>query len=73
MIGVQYAACGVLDARILLTSTAMGLLVTNILYSHSVLDRQADARMDKTTLALLLDKRGPSFSPRRCSTSCLLS
>lgn len=57
MIGVQYAACGVLDTRILLTSTAMGLLVTNILYSHSVLDRQADARMDKTTLALLLDKR----------------
>ena len=52
MIGVQYAACGVLDARILLTSTAMGLLVTNILYSHSVLDRQADARMDKRLLSI---------------------
>ena len=34
MIGVQYAACGVLDGRIVLVGIAVGLLVTNILYSH---------------------------------------
>ena len=51
MIGVQYAACGVLDGRIVLVGIAVGLLVTNILYSHSVLDAQADAQMEKLTLA----------------------
>lgn len=54
MIGVQYASCGVFDESILLVSIAVGLLVTNIVYSHSVLDRAADAQMDKLTLARLL-------------------
>lgn len=54
MTGVQYASCGVFDTRILIVSIAVGLLVTNIVYSHSVLDRAADARMDKLTLARLL-------------------
>ena len=36
---------------------AVGLLVTNILYSHSVLDAQADAQMEKLTLARLLKGR----------------
>ena len=58
MIGVQYAACGVLDGRIVLVGIAVGLLVTNILYSHSVLDAQADAQMEKLTLARLLKKCG---------------
>ena len=57
MIGVQYAACGVLDGRIVLVGIAVGLLVTNILYSHSVLDAQADAQMEKLTLARLLKGR----------------
>ena len=46
MAGVQYAACGVLDGPVLLVGAAVGLLVTNILYTHSVLDRHADSRMD---------------------------
>ena len=54
MAGVQYAACGVLDAPVLLVGVAVGLLVTNILYTHSVLDRHADSRMGKRTLAHLL-------------------
>lgn len=54
MIGVQYASCGVLDEGIVLVSIAVGLLVTNIVYSHSVLDRVADAQMDKLTLARLM-------------------
>ena len=57
MTGVQYAACGVMDEKIILVSVAIGLLVTNILYTHSVLDRHADAQMDKLTLARLLKKR----------------
>lgn len=58
MIGVQYASCGVFDWSILIVSIAVGLLVTNIVYSHSVLDRTADAQMDKLTLARLLkDKK----------------
>lgn len=54
MTGVQYACCGVLDGAIILVSIAIGLLVTNIVYSHSVLDRFADAKMDKLTLARLI-------------------
>ena len=54
MAGVQYAACGVLDGPVLLVGVAVGLLVTNILYTHSVLDRHADSRMGKRTLAHLL-------------------
>lgn len=54
MTGVQYASCGVFDEAIALVSVAVGLLVTNIVYSHSVLDRAADAQMDKLTLARLM-------------------
>lgn len=54
MVGMQCAACGVVDGKIVLMGVAVGLLVTNILYSHSVLDLQADTRMGKITLAALL-------------------
>lgn len=57
MLGMQYACCGVWDGATLLVSIAVGLLVTNILYTHSVLDRSADTRMGKLTLAGLLAKR----------------
>ena len=50
----ENAACGVLDGPVLLVGAAVGLLVTNILYTHSVLDRHADSRMGKRTLAHLL-------------------
>ena len=54
MAGVQYTACGVLDGQVLLVGVAVGLLVTSILYTHSMLDRHADSRMGKRTLAHLL-------------------
>ncbi|MCD8287262.1 MAG: prenyltransferase, partial [Porphyromonadaceae bacterium] len=57
MMGVQYAACGHLGGGIVVIGIAVGFLVTNILYTHSVLDAQADARLDKITLAGLL--KGP--------------
>lgn len=57
MIGVHYASCGSLDWNIVIASVAIGLLVTNIVYSHSVLDKEADEEMDKLTFARLLNGR----------------
>lgn len=57
MMGVYYAACGSFSWDLAAPAVSMGLLVTNILYVHSVLDYEADARAGKTTLALLLRSR----------------
>lgn len=38
MTGVYYSITGILDWKIIYLSIAVGLLVTNIVYSHSVLD-----------------------------------
>lgn len=54
MIGMQYAACGVFSETIIWTSAAVGLLVTNIVYSHAVLDLKADTQAKKMTFARLL-------------------
>ena len=58
MIGMQFAACGVFDDKIVWVSAAVGLLVTNIVYSHAVLDLKADAQAGKMTFARLLRTRG---------------
>ena len=57
MIGMQYAACGVFSETIIWTSAAVGLLVTNIVYSHAVLDLKADTQANKMTFARLLKSR----------------
>ena len=54
MSGVYYSVTGVVDWKILLLSTAVGLLVMNIVYSHSVLDAVPDKKMGKTTMAHLM-------------------
>ncbi len=54
MIGVQYAASGVLDNAILLVSVAVGSLVVNIVYAHSIMDAEPDKRVGKMTFARLL-------------------
>lgn len=54
MTGVYYAVTGCLDWKILLLSISVGLLVTNIVYSHSVLDAIPDRKMGKKTLAHLM-------------------
>lgn len=54
MIGMQYAVCGVFDLNIVVLSVAVGLLVTNIVYTHSVIDIVADEKADKMTFARLL-------------------
>ena len=54
MTGVYYAITGAVDWKILWLSIAVGLLVTNIVYSHSVLDAVPDAKMGKRTMAHLM-------------------
>ena len=54
MTGVYYATTGTLDWKIVCVSVAVGLLVTNIVYSHSVLDAIPDRKMGKKTMAHLM-------------------
>ena len=54
MEGVYWAAAGVPDWRVLSISLPIGLLVVNILYTHSMIDLEGDAASDKLTLAGLL-------------------
>ena len=54
MTGIYYAVTGTLDWKILWLSAAVGLLVTNIVYSHSVLDSVPDRKMGKKTMAHLM-------------------
>lgn len=54
MTGIYYAITGILDWKIISISAALGLLVTNIVYSHSVLDAIPDKKMGKKTMAHLI-------------------
>ena len=54
MTGVYFAITGTMDAKIAWLSIAVGLLVTNIVYSHSVLDAIPDQKMGKKTMAHLM-------------------
>lgn len=54
MTGVYYAITGGVDLKITWLSIAVGLLVTNIVYSHSVLDAIPDQKMGKKTMAHLM-------------------
>lgn len=54
MTGIYYAVTGDFGWKILLLSTAVGMLVTNIVYSHSVLDSVPDMKMGKKTMAHLM-------------------
>lgn len=54
MMGVYYASCGTFSWNLLAPAISMGLLVTNVLYVHSVLDIEADQKAQKNTLAAVL-------------------
>lgn len=54
MTGVYFAITGCLDWKIISISVAVGFLVTNIVYSHSVLDSIPDQKMGKKTMAHLM-------------------
>ncbi|MDL2290184.1 prenyltransferase [Paludibacteraceae bacterium OttesenSCG-928-F17] len=57
MLGVYYAACSEFNEMILLISLAAGLLVTNVVYIHSMLDVIPDEKIGKMTLAVVLRKK----------------
>jgi len=57
MAGVYLSACGNLSVQLLFISIPVGLLVANIVYTHSVIDFEADKAMKKKTLAVLLAKK----------------
>ncbi|MGL4209651.1 MAG: prenyltransferase [Candidatus Adiutrix sp.] len=54
MSGVYYAAGGSFDLAVLFVSVPVGLLVGNILYTHSIMDAEPDKRVGKMTLAVRL-------------------
>lgn len=56
MNGVFYCATGTISLQLLLLSFAVGSLVTNIVYVHSIMDMKADGAVGKKTLAVLLKK-----------------
>lgn len=57
MTGVYYSACGQISPGVLLVSVPVGLLVANILYTHSIMDFEPDRRVGKMTLAVLLKRK----------------
>ena len=65
MVGVFYAACGVFDSAVLFVSVPVGLLVTNIVYSHAIMDYEPDKLVGKMTFAILLKSK-------RLMINCLL-
>lgn len=58
MLGVQAAITGQFFSwRVFLMSLAVGLLVTNILFVHSVMETKADAELGKMTLARKINNK----------------
>ena len=57
MVGVFYAACGVFDGAVLFVSVPVGLLVANIIYTHSIMDYEPDKAVGKMTFAVLLKNK----------------
>ena len=54
MTGVFYASCGHWDYSYLFVSVPVGMLVTNIVYSHAIMDYEPDKEVGKMTFAVLL-------------------
>lgn len=54
MSGVYYSAAGTFSAEIWPVSAVVGVLVTNILFTHSVMDSSPDTMVGKKTLAGML-------------------
>lgn len=57
VVGIYIAACGVFDWKAVYVGAAMGLLVTNVIYTHSMLDLDADRSVGKLTLAGLIKSK----------------
>ena len=60
MMGIYFAACGdysMKEMQLVFISIPIGLLVTNIVYTHSVIDCEADKALNKKTLAVILKQK----------------
>jgi 1,4-dihydroxy-2-naphthoate octaprenyltransferase len=57
MAGVYYSACGQLDWSVVFISVPVGLLVTNIVYTHAIMDYEPDKEAGKMTFAVLLKNK----------------
>lgn len=57
MTGTYFAVCGKITPDIIWISAAVGLLVTNIVYCHSIMDAEHDIKVGKYTLAHLMGTR----------------
>ena len=58
MLGMEAAVCGTgFTWCMAVMSVAIGMLVTNIVYVHSVMETEADGELDKMTFARLLKNR----------------
>jgi len=60
MMGVYFAACGdasMKELQLVFISIPIGLLVTNIVYTHSIIDCEADKALNKKTLAVILKQK----------------
>ena len=55
--GVFYSACGVFSQSVLFVSIPVGLLVTNIVYVHAIMDYEPDKAVGKMTFAGLLKSK----------------
>ena len=80
MSGVYYTATGSFSTTLWIISCCVGLLVLNILYTHSVMDYEADKSVHKKTLAVILKNKNMmllisfliTFSPYIILTYCIL-
>jgi 1,4-dihydroxy-2-naphthoate octaprenyltransferase len=57
MTGVYISACGHFDWSMLFISVPVGLLVANIVYTHSIMDFEPDREVGKMTFAVLLGNK----------------
>lgn len=66
MIGTSFTACDTITWGIVCTSVAVGLLVTNIVYTHAIMDAEADRSVGKQTLATLLKTEQRQMAAEWC-------
>ena len=57
MTGVYYSTCGVFDWAVVFISVPVGLLVTDIVYVHAIMDYEPDKKVGKMTFAVLLGSK----------------
>ena len=62
MAGIYYASSGTINPLIWFVSIPIGLFVANILYTHDIMDFEADKKTGKKTLCVLLNNQKAIFT-----------